>query len=244
MKEKLGGIVLAIGDGGNDVGMIQMANVGVGILGKEGNSASAASDFSIGEFQLLDRLVLHHGRWFYYRLSYFFVYYGWKNLIMTLILFFFMTESAFSAFPGLSEPFITVYNIIIGLVLVLYYSIFEQDINDDQYRPAFASLPIFYKEVKKQDLFSYTRYLAWSIFGLVIAIFIYLVTRYSLGSTAIIGPDGTPGDFALFSEALAIEITIIVIVVLITDIKMYTWFSTFLVIGVLTIIGTIGFFLV
>ena len=79
-----------------------MANVGVGILGKEGNSASAASDFSIGEFQFLDRLVLHHGRWFYYRLSYFFVYYGWKNLIMTLILFFFMTESAFSAFPGLS----------------------------------------------------------------------------------------------------------------------------------------------
>ena len=48
VKEKLGGIVLAIGDGGNDVGMIQMANVGVGIMGKEGNSASAVSDFSIG----------------------------------------------------------------------------------------------------------------------------------------------------------------------------------------------------
>ena len=76
--------------------------MGVGILGKEGNSASAASDFSIGQFKYLDRLVLHHGRWFYYRLSYFFVYYGWKNLIMTLLLYFFMIDSAFSALPGLS----------------------------------------------------------------------------------------------------------------------------------------------
>lgn len=82
--------------------MIQAANVGVGILGKEGNSASAASDFSIGEFKFLERLVLHHGRWFYYRLSYFFVFYGWKNLMMTLLLYFYMADSAFSAASGLS----------------------------------------------------------------------------------------------------------------------------------------------
>ena len=40
----------AIGDGGNDVGMILEANVGVGIVGKEGKQASLASDFSIDEF--------------------------------------------------------------------------------------------------------------------------------------------------------------------------------------------------
>lgn len=34
IKEKLNGITLAIGDGGNDVNMIQKAHVGVGILGK------------------------------------------------------------------------------------------------------------------------------------------------------------------------------------------------------------------
>ena len=129
----------------------------MGILGKEGNTASASSDFSIGQFKYLDRLLLHHGRWFYYRLSYFFVYYGWKNLIMTLLLYFFMIDSAFSAYPGLSEPFIAVYNIVIGLVLVVYYSILEQDINDDHYEPAWKKLPLFYKETKKLDLFSYKR---------------------------------------------------------------------------------------
>ena len=58
---------LAIGDGGNDVGMILEANVGVGLVGKEGKQASLASDFSIVEFQHLKRLVLWHGRLSYYR---------------------------------------------------------------------------------------------------------------------------------------------------------------------------------
>lgn len=57
----------AIGDGGNDVGMILEANVGIGIVGKEGKQASLAADFSINEFQYLKRLVLWHGRLSYKR---------------------------------------------------------------------------------------------------------------------------------------------------------------------------------
>lgn len=51
LNEKMGKIVLSIGDGGNDVGMIQIANVGVGILGKEGNQAALAADFNITQFR-------------------------------------------------------------------------------------------------------------------------------------------------------------------------------------------------
>ena len=36
-----------IGDGGNDVGMIQLASIGLGIVGKEGNHAALASDVSM-----------------------------------------------------------------------------------------------------------------------------------------------------------------------------------------------------
>lgn len=52
----------AIGDGGNDVGMILEAHVGIGIVGKEGKQASLAADFSIDQFQYLRKLVLWHGR--------------------------------------------------------------------------------------------------------------------------------------------------------------------------------------
>lgn len=41
-----------IGDGGNDVSMIQCADVGVGIVGKEGKQASLAADFSIDQFAI------------------------------------------------------------------------------------------------------------------------------------------------------------------------------------------------
>lgn len=75
----------AIGDGGNDVGMILESNVGIGIVGKEGKQASLASDFSINEFQYLRRLVLWHGRLSYKRsavLSQFVIH---RGLVITII---------------------------------------------------------------------------------------------------------------------------------------------------------------
>ncbi|KAJ9097691.1 hypothetical protein QFC21_004728 [Naganishia friedmannii] len=54
--------VCCIGDGGNDVSMIQAADVGVGIVGKEGKQASLAADFSINQFSFLTKLLLWHGR--------------------------------------------------------------------------------------------------------------------------------------------------------------------------------------
>ena len=60
-------ITCSIGDGGNDVGMIQMADVGIGIVGKEGKQAALAADFSINKFCYLDKLLLWHGRLSYKR---------------------------------------------------------------------------------------------------------------------------------------------------------------------------------
>ena len=55
-------IVCVSGDGGNDVSMIQAADAGIGIVGKEGKQASLAADFSIMQFSYLGRLLLVHGR--------------------------------------------------------------------------------------------------------------------------------------------------------------------------------------
>lgn len=54
--------VCCIGDGGNDVSMIQAADVGLGIVGKEGKQASLAADFSINQFSYLTKLLVWHGR--------------------------------------------------------------------------------------------------------------------------------------------------------------------------------------
>ncbi|PIA42998.1 hypothetical protein AQUCO_02000449v1 [Aquilegia coerulea] len=69
VKEGTGKTTLAIGDGANDVGMIQEADIGVGISGVEGMQAVMASDFSISQFRFLERLLVVHGHWCYKRVA-------------------------------------------------------------------------------------------------------------------------------------------------------------------------------
>lgn len=69
VKEGLDVMTLSIGDGANDVAMIQKADVGVGIAGEEGRQAVMTSDYAIGQFRFLQRLILVHGRWSYRRLA-------------------------------------------------------------------------------------------------------------------------------------------------------------------------------
>ena len=52
---------LAVGDGANDINMIQSAHIGFGIMGKEGNQASAFADYAIPRFKDLRRALFWHG---------------------------------------------------------------------------------------------------------------------------------------------------------------------------------------
>lgn len=91
--------VCSIGDGGNDVGMIQAAHVGIGIVGKEGKQASLASDFSINEFRMIEELILWHGRLSYKRtakLSHFVFH---RGLIISIVQALFIALAHYAAIP-------------------------------------------------------------------------------------------------------------------------------------------------
>ena len=62
-------VTLAIGDGANDVAMIQEANVGCGLLGHEGSQAAMSADYAFGQFRFLTKLLIVHGRWSYQRIA-------------------------------------------------------------------------------------------------------------------------------------------------------------------------------
>jgi len=84
VKAQLRGVrTLAVGDGANDVGMIQTAHVGVGIAGFEGTQAVNAADFAIGRFSFLRRLLLVHGRNNYRRTSKLIIILIYKNVLMS-----------------------------------------------------------------------------------------------------------------------------------------------------------------
>ena len=74
-------VTLAIGDGANDIAMIQEAHVGIGITGKEGLQAARVSDYSIAQFRFLAKLLLVHGRWNYIRTCKYTVGTFWKEAV-------------------------------------------------------------------------------------------------------------------------------------------------------------------
>lgn len=69
VKDGRNAMTLSIGDGANDVAMIQEANIGCGLLGLEGSQAAMSADYAFGQFRFLTKLLLVHGRWSYQRVA-------------------------------------------------------------------------------------------------------------------------------------------------------------------------------
>jgi phospholipid-translocating ATPase len=118
--------IAAIGDGGNDVGMILEADVGIGIEGKEGMQASLACDFSLKQFGHLKKLILWHGRLSYKRSSILSQFVFHRGLIISviqalfIIIFYFVTIPIYNGFLMLG--YATVYT-----ALPVFSLVFDQD---------------------------------------------------------------------------------------------------------------------
>ncbi|MCI19921.1 phospholipid-transporting ATPase 9-like, partial [Trifolium medium] len=96
VKMRPGSTTLAIGDGANDVGMLQEADIGIGISGVEGMQAVMSSDIAIAQFRYLERLLLVHGHWCYRRISSMICYFFYKNITFGFTLFFYEMYTSFS----------------------------------------------------------------------------------------------------------------------------------------------------
>jgi len=136
--------------------MIQAADVGIGIVGKEGKQASLAADFSITQFSYISRLILWHGRNSYKRsarLSQFVIH---RGLIISFI------QAVFSAIFYFAA--IAVYN---GWLMVGYSTIYtmapvfslvlDEDVSD---QIAFR-FPELYHELQKGRVLSYKTFCIW-----------------------------------------------------------------------------------
>ncbi|CAB4002247.1 probable phospholipid-transporting ATPase IIB isoform X2 [Paramuricea clavata] len=151
----------AIGDGGNDVSMIQAANVGVGIEGKEGRQASLAADFSITQFKYLGRLLVWHGRNSYKRsaaLSQFVIHRGLIISIMQAVfssVFYFASVALYQGY--LMVGYSTIYTMFPVFSLVL-----DEDV------PAEIALrfPELYKDLSKGRSLSYKTFFIWILISI------------------------------------------------------------------------------
>ena len=161
VKEQLGQHTLAIGDGANDVSMIQTADIGVGISGQEGMQAVMASDFAVTRFKYIERLLLVHGRNSYKRsasLSQFVIHRGLVITTMQAVFSAVFYFSSVSLYPGLlMVGYATIYTQLPVFSLVL-----DRDV------PGQVAMmyPELYKELTKGRSLSYKTFFIWVLISI------------------------------------------------------------------------------
>ena len=121
-------VIMAVGDGANDVSMITQANVGIGIRGMEGSQACSASDFSVGQFKALVPLLLGHGRECNRRNSYMVAYSFYKNIVYTTPLLLYGIISAWSGQTIYDMYLLTFFNVFFTFWPIVLYSLFDLEL--------------------------------------------------------------------------------------------------------------------
>ncbi|KAF8394813.1 hypothetical protein HHK36_018749 [Tetracentron sinense] len=155
IKSRTDDMTLAIGDGANDVSMIQMADVGVGICGQEGRQAVMASDFAMGQFRFLKRLLLVHGHWNYQRVGYLVLYNFYRNAVFVLMLFWYILCTAFSTTSALTDWSSVFYSVIYTSIPTIVVGILDKDLS----HKTLLQYPKLYSAGHRQE--SYNMQLFW-----------------------------------------------------------------------------------
>ncbi|CUA74534.1 phospholipid-translocating ATPase [Rhizoctonia solani] len=126
VKKNQKAILLAIGDGANDVSMIQAAHVGIGISGVEGLQAARSADVAISQFRYLKKLLLVHGSWSYQRLSKLILYSFYKNIVLYMTQFWYSFFNNFSGQIAYESWTLSFYNVIFTVLPPLVIGVFDQ----------------------------------------------------------------------------------------------------------------------
>uniref|UniRef100_A0A0G4FCQ6 P-type phospholipid transporter n=1 Tax=Chromera velia CCMP2878 TaxID=1169474 RepID=A0A0G4FCQ6_9ALVE len=140
VRRGTGLITVAVGDGANDVPMIQEAHVGVGIRGKEGTQAVQSSDYAVPQFNCLQRLILVHGRKGYRRIASMICYYFYKNVVIVMCDLLFNVFAGFSGQIFFPEWLSTMYNAFFTSFACLFTYALDVDVPDE----VALALPMLY----------------------------------------------------------------------------------------------------
>uniref|UniRef100_A0A7S3LVN7 Phospholipid-transporting ATPase n=1 Tax=Palpitomonas bilix TaxID=652834 RepID=A0A7S3LVN7_9EUKA len=174
-------LTLSIGDGANDVTMIQTAHVGIGISGNEGMQAVNNSDYAIAQFRYLERLLLVHGRNNYKRAARAINYIFYKNVMNTLVLFLFCFFNGFSGSSLYESLTSAAYNVVWTSLPVIVLGIIDKDVSP---KHALES-PLLYKVGQWKLDFSVPLFVKWVFNALIHACIIYFFSMFIFNTSAI-----------------------------------------------------------
>ncbi|XP_034546675.1 probable phospholipid-transporting ATPase VB [Notolabrus celidotus] len=219
VREKLKVMTLAVGDGANDVNMIQAADIGVGISGQEGMQAVMASDFAISRFKHLKKLLLVHGHWCYTRLANMIIYFFYKNVAYVNLLFWYQFFCGFSGTAMIDYWLMIFFNLFFTSLPPIMFGIMDKDVSAEM----LLGVPELYRTGQGEGEYTFTTF--WvsmldAFYQSLVCFFIpYLAYR---DSDIDVFTFGTPlNTISLFTILLHLSI----------EIKAWTWVHWVIMLG-------------
>ncbi|KAJ3408052.1 hypothetical protein HDU80_007046 [Chytriomyces hyalinus] len=221
-----GAITLAIGDGANDVGMIQAAHVGVGISGMEGLQAARSADVAIAQFRYLQKLLLVHGGWAYTRMSKLILYCFYKNITLYLIQFWFAFDNGFSGQTLFESWMQSCYNVMFTLLQPVALGIFDQYVSArmlDRY-------PQLYKLGQRSEFYNNKTFLFWTFNSFLHSFMIYWLMKVTCTESQMLANGQVVNIWFVGMNLYTVDI-ILVTMKAATTASTWTWFTTLSVLG-------------
>ncbi|KAI4384325.1 hypothetical protein MLD38_002496 [Melastoma candidum] len=213
VKRRTADMTLAIGDGANDVSMIQMADVGVGISGQEGRQAVMASDFSMGQFRFLIPLLLVHGHWNYQRMAYMIIYNFYRNSVFVFLMFWFTLFTGFTLTTAITEWSSVLYSVIYTSFPTIVVGILDKNLS----RRTLLEYPQLYGSGQRDE--SYNSKLFWLAMADTLwqSIVVYFIPLFAYWNSTI--------DISSLGDLWTIAIVIVVNFHLAMDVIRWNWIT-------------------
>ncbi|PAA79701.1 hypothetical protein BOX15_Mlig025770g1 [Macrostomum lignano] len=195
-------VTLAIGDGANDVPMIQESHVGVGLKGKEGLQAAAASDYSLSQFRFLKKLLLVHGAWNYHRVTIVILFSFYKNITIYVTAFWFALVSGFSGQVMFEKWTQALYNVFFTGATPFALGVWDRSCSVENC----MRYPQLYRESQGSDRYNFKVFALWMLNGVYHSAIIFLCVLLAVSTGAVFSDGKTAGLYYLGSLVYAIAV--------------------------------------
>lgn len=174
-------VTLAIGDGANDIAMIQSADIGVGITGREGLQAARSADYAVAQFRFLLKLLLVNGRYNYVRTAKFVLCTFYKELFFYLTQAIYQRNTLFSGSSMYESWSLSMFNTLFTSLPVLCVGMFDKDL-----KPAtLLAVPELYAKGRLYQAFNLKIFISWMVLATLQSVGVSFLAYYVWGFTAL-----------------------------------------------------------
>eukprot|EP00063_Salmo_salar_P091673 XP_014066508.1 PREDICTED: probable phospholipid-transporting ATPase VD isoform X3 [Salmo salar] len=219
VRDQLRVMTLAIGDGANDVSMIQVADVGIGISGQEGMQAVMSSDFAISRFKHLRKLLLVHGHWCYTRLANMILYFFYKNVMYVNLLFWYQFFCGFSGSVMTNSWVLIFFNLLFTSAPPLLYGILDKDVSAE----TLIKFPELYKSGQNSKAYLPSTFWLTMLDALYQSLVCFFIPYFAYA--------GSDADMLSFGSPINASALLIILLHQVIESRTLTWLHVLVLVG-------------